>query len=190
MSAPSTVAVPKLDSENAVREALSLMKHLDKGELQEIMDSEENLDNILRDLEEIKKIEVNREMLTASNRSLAEFNLKIEPQLNQGRQQLIEAHERREMLQAQFQSNKAKLDTLSDQYSSDTTTALLQTAVAQAEEDSEKTVDTFLDGKMSMEDFIQTFMPQKALHHLRRVKAEKLTELLQQRRSGQCSYKF
>ncbi|XP_031566274.1 vacuolar protein sorting-associated protein 37C-like [Actinia tenebrosa] len=188
---PSLVSVPRLDCEKAVQDGMSLLQHLDKGELQEFMENdmvEVNVNNVIQDLEEIKKIQQLREMLIARNRSLAEYNLSLEPKLASGRERLIESHENRETLQAQFEINKQALANLSDQYSSDTTMALLQTATVQAEEEAEKTVDKFLEREIDVDTFIRTFQSQKALHHLRKVKSEKLNELLRQRTSSQCSY--
>ncbi|KAK3731054.1 hypothetical protein QZH41_019213 [Actinostola sp. cb2023] len=190
-SAPSLVSVPRLDTEKVVQDGMSVLRHLDKGELQEFLDNEDvNLDTIVQDLEEIKNIQSMREMLLTSNRSLAEYNLSREPNLTSGREKLIESHQNREILEAQFEKNKKTLGELSDQYSTDTTMALLQTATAQAEEEAEKTVDKYLEGEMDVETFIQTFHSQKTLHHLRRVKSEKLNELLQQRRPSQHNYRF
>lgn len=48
-------------------------------------------------------------MLITSNQSLAEYNLSLEPRLASGRERLIESHENREILQAQFEKNKEAL---------------------------------------------------------------------------------
>lgn len=48
-------------------------------------------------------------MLITSNQSLAEYNLSLEPRLASGRERLIESHENREILQAQFEKNKEQL---------------------------------------------------------------------------------
>jgi len=50
-----------------------------------------------------------REMLLTSNRSLAEYNLSREPNLTSGREKLIESHQNREILEAQFEKNKKTL---------------------------------------------------------------------------------
>lgn len=53
---PSLVTVPRLDCEKAVQDGMSLVKHLDKGELQEFMDNdmvEVNVNNVIQDLDEV-----------------------------------------------------------------------------------------------------------------------------------------
>ena len=54
----------------------------------------------------------------------------------------------------------------------------------------QKIADKFLDGEINVEDFIQTFQSQKTVHSLRKVKTEKLSELLRSRTSSQYSYRF
>lgn len=50
-----------------------------------------------------------RERLTACNRSLAEYNLSMEPKLTQGREKLFESYQNRETLEAQLERNKKKI---------------------------------------------------------------------------------
>jgi len=188
--APSLVNIPPLNETKAFQDLISLLQHIDKGELQELLDNEDQINAIISDNDEVKKIAVHRDMLMASNRSLAEHNLSQQPKLERNKQVLIEAHQNKALIQQEFDKNRQKLDTLSNQYSPDTTLALLQASTAQAEEEAEKTADKFMDGEMEVEEFIQTFQSQKTVHHLRRIKSEKLSELLRSRTSSQFSYRF
>lgn len=188
--APTLVNVPRLNEMNAIQGIKSLLQHVDKGELKDLLDNEEQLNVIISDNDEVQKIAGYRDILMASNKSLAEHNLSQKPKLERNKQLLIDAHQNKALIQAEFEKNRTRLEAFSTQYSPDTTLALLQTSTAQAEEEAEKTADKFLDGEMNVEDFIQTFQSQKTLHHLRRIKTEKLTELLRSRRPSQYSYRF
>lgn len=188
--APTLVNVPRLNEMNAIQGIKSLLQHVDKGELKDLLENEEQLNVIISDNDEVQKIAGYRDVLMASNKSLAEHNLSQKPKLERNKQLLIDAHQNKALIQAEFEKNRTKLEAFSTQYSPDTTLALLQTSAAQAEEEAEKTADKFLDGEMNVEDFIQTFQSQKTLHHLRRIKTEKLTELLRSRRPSQYSYRF
>lgn len=188
--APTLVNVPRLNEMNAIQGIKSLLQHVDKGELKDLLENEEQLNVIISDNDEVQKIAGYRDILMASNKSLAEHNLSQKPKLERSKQLLIDAHQNKALIQAEFEKNRTKLEAFSTQYSPDTTLALLQTSAAQAEEEAEKTADKFLDGEMNVEDFIQTFQSQKTLHHLRRIKTEKLTELLRSRRPSQYSYRF
>lgn len=167
-----------------------MLGRLDKGELQELMENEAQLNEMIENMDARKQIQTIRETLLASNRSLAEYNLGLEPKLHSGREKLIEAHQNQQQLQEAFDQNRKKLEEASSDYAPDTTLALLQTATAQAEEEAEKTVDKFLEKEIASDEFIQKFLEQKTLHHLRRTKTEKLTELLRSRMSSQYSYRF
>ncbi|XP_073258014.1 vacuolar protein sorting-associated protein 37B-like [Porites lutea] len=188
--APTLVNVPRLNEMNAIEGIMSLLRHVDKGELKDLLENEEQLNVIISDNDEVQKIAGYRDVLIASNKSLAEHNLSQKPKLERNKQLLIDAHQNKALIQAEFEKNRTKLEAFSTQYSPDTTLALLQTSTAQAEEEAEKTADKFLDREMNVEDFIQTFQSQKTLHHLRRIKTEKLTELLRSRRPSQYSYRF
>lgn len=64
----------------------------------------------------------------------------------------------------------------------DTTLALLQAAAAESEEASEKLSTDFLENSLSVEEFIQQFLKDRKMMHLRKLKAEKMVELLRQPR--------
>lgn len=57
--------------------------------------------------------------------------------------------------------------------------ALLQTAAAETEEQSEIIAQDFLTGKVDVEKFLEDFEPIRKKMHLRKFKAEKMGELLQ-----------
>jgi len=65
----------------------------------------------------------------------------------------------------------------------DTTHALLQTAAAQAEEESEAVAEQFVDGSIDAETFMKQFTPLKLNAHLRRLKSEKMGEIVAAQRN-------
>lgn len=189
--APSVAMAPFLNERKAIEDFTSLLKHIDdKGELKDLLENESQLNELIADNEEVKRIQVQRETLMASNRSLAEYNLSQQPILEAKKNALFEAHRNKAVIQEMYEGYRKKLDALSSQYSPDTTLALLQTSAAQAEEEAEKIADKFLDGEINVEDFIQSFQSQKTIHSLRKIKSEKLTELLRSRMSSQYSYRL
>lgn len=189
--APSVAMAPLLNERKAIEDLTSLLKHIDdKGELKDLLENESQLNELIADNEEVKRIQVQRETLMASNRSLAEYNLSQQPILEAKKNALFEAHRNKAVIQEMYEEYRKKLDALSSQYSPDTTLALLQTSAAQAEEEAEKIADKFLDGEINVEDFIQSFQSQKTIHSLRKIKSEKLTEVLRSRMSSQYSYRL
>jgi len=129
-------------------------------------------------LPQVRNIEVEREMLMVSNKSLAEFNLSREPRLRQARQRLIESYQKASEDFREVESKKQTLDELSRQVSLDTTLAILQTSAAQTEEETESIAEKFLDGSIDVEAFLEDFLPKRKLAHLRRIKVDKLSELI------------
>ncbi|KAK4319567.1 hypothetical protein Pmani_009507 [Petrolisthes manimaculis] len=72
---------------------LGLISHLSKDELQDLVNNDEKLAELLKDLPQMKHLANQQEMLLASNKSLAEFNLGLEPKLSQAKQNLIAKYE-------------------------------------------------------------------------------------------------
>ncbi|GAB6033665.1 hypothetical protein CHUAL_013725 [Chamberlinius hualienensis] len=155
-----------------------LLYHMNNEELKKLLNDEVSLERLIKDLPQVKKFSTEKEMCMTTNKSLAEFNLSKEPQLRQTKQRLVETYERAVEVFKNADMNKQKLEDLSRQSSADTTLAILQTAAAQSEEDSEKIAEKFLEGGAEIEAFLDEFQNKRKLAHLRRVKAEKMNELL------------
>ena len=65
----------------------------------------------------------------------------------------------------------------------DTLLALLQAATQEVEEKSENLMESFLQsGDRNVEQFMEEYLDQRKLAHLRRSKVDKMKELLQQQR--------
>lgn len=60
----------------------------------------------------------------------------------------------------------------------DTALALLQTAAAESEETSEQIVKQFLDKELPIDGFLEQFMVSRKAMHLRKLKADKMSELI------------
>ncbi|XP_056122521.1 vacuolar protein sorting-associated protein 37B-like [Rhinichthys klamathensis goyatoka] len=60
----------------------------------------------------------------------------------------------------------------------DTLLALLQTEGAKIEEETENMVDSFLDGSLPLDSFVEYYQSKRTLAHLRRVKIDKLQEMV------------
>lgn len=160
--------------------ALELIQHLTDDELKDLLNNDERLDGMVKDLRQVKNAEAEREMLFASNKSLAEFNLSHQPRLVDTRQQLIDMHKQAMELKKEVEEKKAKIDELMRQVSLDTTLALFQTAAAQMEEETENVAQNFLESQLSVDLFLEMFLEKRKLMHLRRVKTEKMSDILEQ----------
>ncbi|XP_067014746.2 vacuolar protein sorting-associated protein 37B [Anabrus simplex] len=161
--------------------ALGLISHLNIEELKELLNNDSKFEELLKDLKQFKELETEKEMIIASNRSLAEFNLSKEPQLEQGKERLKELSARGERLCQSIESKVQQLKQHTNNITTDTALALLQTAAAETEEESEKISEKFLEGDMDLETFLDQFLTRRRLMHLQRVKADKMAELMANR---------
>lgn len=158
--------------------ALGLFSHLNAEELKELLNDDNKFDDMMKDVKQIKDLEAEKEMLMASNRSLAEFNLAKEPHLAEGKHHLQELNERGAALCQRIESRVSELKQQCGDMTPETTLALLQTAAAESEEESEAIAENFLGGNLEIDSFLEQFTARRKLMHLRRVKADKMAELL------------
>ncbi|XP_013783805.1 vacuolar protein sorting-associated protein 37A-like [Limulus polyphemus] len=161
----------------------SLLQDTNTEELKRLLSEDQELNKIVRNLQQVKNIEAEREILLASNKSLAEFNLNQEPVLLKAREGLSQVYLEAMDLKKEVEENKQKYDEMSKQESLDTVLAILQTSAAQSEEETEKMADDLKRGDLLVEDFIEKFMEKRKVTHLLRVKAEKMAELLSKKRN-------
>ncbi|XP_061459372.1 vacuolar protein sorting-associated protein 37B isoform X2 [Rhineura floridana] len=117
-------------------------------------------------------------MTLASNRSLAEGNLLYQPKLDALKAALTQKYQELQVLFEAYQIKKTKLDRQSSNASLETLLALLQTEGAKIEEGTENMAEKFLDGEVPLDTFIDEYQSQRKLAHLRRVKIEKLQEMV------------
>ncbi|XP_033111525.1 vacuolar protein sorting-associated protein 37B-like isoform X2 [Anneissia japonica] len=155
-----------------------LLEKLTTEELQALLENEDKIIDMVKDLESVQKEKLNREMCLAENRSLAEFNLSREPRLIEGRQKLARSYEKNQKIREAFEQHSANLAILSSKHSLDSVLALLQAATSQTEDDAEVIADEFLDGKKNVDDFIEEFKAKRIVYNLKKTKSEELAKLM------------
>ncbi|KAM9392495.1 VPS37B subunit of ESCRT-I a [Pholidichthys leucotaenia] len=157
-------------------------------QLNEFLEDDEKLTKMVQETDEIQEVQQSKERILANNRTLAEQNLALQPRLEHKKQQLTKRYG---CLQENFESyqlRKSTLDHKSGNSSLDTLLALLQAEGAKIEEETENMADSFLDGDMTLDSFIDAYQSKRKLAHLRRVKIEKMQEMvLQGQRLPQAS---
>jgi len=155
-----------------------LLTHLNSDELKKLLNDDVSLNGMLKDVPHVRNLETDKEMLLTGNKSIAEFNLSKEPQLREAKMRLAETYEKAVEVFGEAENNKQKLEEFSKQNALDTTLAILQAAAAQSEEDSETIAEKFMDGGLDVETFLDEFQSKRKIAHLRRIKSDKLNELL------------
>ncbi|XP_004690865.1 PREDICTED: vacuolar protein sorting-associated protein 37B [Condylura cristata] len=147
-------------------------------QLNELLEDEGQLASMVQKMEETQNVQLNKEMTLASNRSLAEGNLLYQPQLDTLKARLTQKYQELQVLFEACQIKKTKLDQQSSSASLETLLALLQAEGAKIEEDTENMAEKFLDGELALDSFIDVYQSQRKLAHTRRVKIEKLQEMV------------
>ncbi|XP_069484986.1 vacuolar protein sorting-associated protein 37C isoform X2 [Ambystoma mexicanum] len=117
-------------------------------------------------------------MLLALNRRLAEENLSFQPRLDTGRVLLQEKYEGLGQVVTQYRQKKTKLDAFVSAMDPKSLLPTLQEHLRIIEEESEEMAEKFLEGLIPLETFLEDFASKRRLSHQRRVRVEKLQELL------------
>ncbi|XP_063066059.1 VPS37B subunit of ESCRT-I b [Engraulis encrasicolus] len=147
-------------------------------QLNELLEDDDKLNKIVTEMDEMLEVQQSKEMTLASNRSLAEQNLLLQPGLDQQKNQLTSRYRDLQEVYEAYQLRKSTLDHNSGNGSLDTLLALLQTEGAKIEEETEIMADCFLEGEMPLDCFIDEYQSKRKLAHLRRVKIDKLREVV------------
>ncbi|XP_021375639.1 vacuolar protein sorting-associated protein 37B-like [Mizuhopecten yessoensis] len=179
-SSPRSEA-PNLKSDEAA--AVAILQHLNKEELQSLLENDDKLQDLILDLQQVKNIQTEREMLMTQNRSVAEYNISLRPKLESLKTKLATNYEEASSLKTTLAMDKSKLDALRGELSLDTVSVLLQTATAKTEEDAEEISDQFFDRKMDVETYLEQYLNKRTLSHLQLVKSQKLNELIRAQHS-------
>ncbi|XP_061465765.1 vacuolar protein sorting-associated protein 37C [Rhineura floridana] len=154
-------------------------------ELKELQENPEEIERLALESNEVQDIQLEREMALATNRSLAERNLKFQEPLETGRANLSDKYQDLQKLVERCQEQKAKLEKFSAVIQPDTLLNLLQIEGQKIEEESEVMAEKFLEGEVPLEIFLEQFSSMRKLSYLRRVKVEKLQEVLRKSQSSQ-----
>ncbi|XP_061106173.1 vacuolar protein sorting-associated protein 37D [Conger conger] len=149
---------------------------LNTSELRELLKDEEKMDQIVRLSEKFQDLQVDRETLLTSNRSLAEESLARRPRLQNGKLQLAEKYKELERLNAACREKQSQLEANTEKHSPQTAQNLLQEEVARAEEESEDLLERFMEGQVPLEGFLESFQTSRRVYHIRRAQAEKIQE--------------
>jgi len=176
--------------EEEVRAACASLETLSDDELKALIDDDDAFTDFFNQLPQLKKWESEKESELAKNKTQAEYNLSLEPKLKEGKANLWELYEQARSLVDEVETKRAQLDSLNSRTSLDTTYALLQAASAEAEEKSEELAESFLKGSTDLESFTSQFIQLRVTAHMRRLKTEKIGEIVNSSRQRSYSVPY
>uniref|UniRef100_H3AJ11 VPS37C subunit of ESCRT-I n=1 Tax=Latimeria chalumnae TaxID=7897 RepID=H3AJ11_LATCH len=154
------------------------LRELSVDELKRVMEDSDKQATLVQESSEVQNIQLEQEMALATNRSLAEQNLEFQPRLESGKACLSERYQELQGICESCKESRAKLEEFSAMLDLGTMLALLQTEGAKMEEESEQVAENFLEGMVPLEKFLEEYGVKRKLAHQRRVRIEKLQELL------------
>ncbi|KAJ3589344.1 hypothetical protein NHX12_010189 [Muraenolepis orangiensis] len=150
---------------------------LSTGELRELLQNEDKMDQIIHHNEKFQELQLQRESLLASNRGLAEDSLARRPPLDDGKLRLAEKYRQLSGLTAACSEKRRQLENHGSRGSPLTAQTLLREEVARAEERSEELLERFMEGSVNLESFLESFQSSRKTYHVRRAQVEKVQEL-------------
>ncbi|XP_018412870.1 PREDICTED: vacuolar protein sorting-associated protein 37B [Nanorana parkeri] len=156
----------------------SKFAHLSLTQLNELLEDDAKLGQMAQEMDEAQNLQLSKEMTLAGNRSLAEANLLYQPRMDNLKATLTQKYQELQTVMESHQLKKTKLDQQSVNASLETLLALLQTEGAKIEEETENMAESFLDGGVQLDSFTDEYLSKRKLAHLRRVKIEKLQEMV------------
>ncbi|KAL6113896.1 vps37b [Pungitius sinensis] len=147
-------------------------------QLNEFLEDDEKLSKMVQQMDEVQEVQQSKASTLIGNRTLAEQNLALQPTLDHKKEELTKRYNSLQEDFESYQLRKSTLDHKSGNISLDILLALLQAEGAKIEEETENMADSFLDGDMTLESFVDGYQSNRKLAHLRRVKIEKLQEMV------------
>ncbi|XP_058821905.1 uncharacterized protein LOC131683700 [Topomyia yanbarensis] len=168
-----------------LNQAVRTLQNLSSDELKDLLNDDDKLDE--RVIQAIEALESEKEVVLSENRSLAESNLGKEPKMIEMRSRVNDLSEKGRLLASSVKEKSEELNTKSSSTNPDTVLALLQTAAAESEEESEKIVKQFLDNDITTDVYLEQFMSSRKSMHSRKLKAEKMAELVRNGLNQQSS---
>lgn len=149
---------------------------LSSEELKDLLNNDEKLDTQIDSVLEILKAQ--KDSLFSENRSKAERNIEKQPQIVELKSKIAELNDEGKQCCEAVQEKLSQIKEKSGGVSQETALALLQTAAAESEEASDAIVKQFTDNEINVEAFLEEFLPARKTMHLRKLKAEKMQELM------------
>uniref|UniRef100_A0AAF5PVA9 VPS37 C-terminal domain-containing protein n=1 Tax=Wuchereria bancrofti TaxID=6293 RepID=A0AAF5PVA9_WUCBA len=170
-----------------VAAAMTSIKNMNYNQVGELLnnDAEKKIDDIIDNISQVRTLPTEREMGLVQNKSLAEWNLSQEPKIEEAKRQLRTTYEEAVKIKEEVMELKEKLNSLSEERSLDTSSALLQAAAQSADDESEAIADRYLRGDLEVDQFLKEFIEKKTLAHMRKIKSDKLLAILRQQQYPQ-----
>lgn len=157
------------------------LQELKLDELKMLINDNEKLDLFLKKINttELNKYNSNKEFIIACQISLAEYNISNEKYLNDSKNNIKELIENEQLL---IESIKSKQEILKNKNNNlNNVLSQLKIMLKEIEDLSDDSLNKFFEGKVNVDKFIDLYVEQRKLMHLRKIKTDKLIEMISRR---------
>jgi adenine-specific DNA methylase len=165
----------------------AILSNCDKDQLNKYLNSDEELEILIKSLDQYQSLVNEKENMILANKNLSESNLAKQPILDQAKKRLVNAIQEFDDARKEYLTVKESYDAVNavnGDMSLGSVYSLLQTSATKAEEDTDQKADDFFCGSSSMHteeevnQFQRQFLEARTQAHIKKIKAEKMKELL------------
>ncbi|XP_030562196.1 vacuolar protein sorting-associated protein 37B [Drosophila novamexicana] len=156
---------------------------MNSDQLKELLNNDDKLDEKVDEV--LESLKTQKVRFFEENRNRAEKNIEKEPKIIELRGKLAELSEEGRTSCAAVQELLSQIKEKTGGVSQETALALLQTAASESEEKTEEIVKKFTDNELNVETFLDEFLTSRRTMHLRKLKAEKMQELIRKQTAPQ-----
>jgi len=148
------------------------------GELKELSNDEGSLYAAITELPDIKCLEINRIKIVQQTEESAKKNLEHRPKVDELKEELKRKYQELETLKSKVDGKIALQSEKMEGRSLPHLQDKLKIAVMEADEESETIAESFLDGKLPLDQFLKNYKSKRKLSHHRKMCEEKLGSLI------------
>lgn len=152
------------------------LQELSLSELKILKDDTDKQDEFLKKSPELIQLAKVKKEYILRNEDIARENLRQEQILEDTKNKITLRLKEANMLKLEFEHGSQYYEILADAYSPTSIIERLQVATMEAEEESDKIAENFLDGNLKVDEFLIEFSKKRVLYHQRQVKKEKLSQ--------------
>ncbi|KAJ1184982.1 hypothetical protein NDU88_001778 [Pleurodeles waltl] len=152
---------------------------LSNAQLRELLGDERRLQRIVRLSGQFQSLKTERNMHLSVNYSLARQNLALRPRLENGKANLAIKYQQLAEVVNTCRDRQRQLEMHLQTWNLPTALCSLQDELDVAEFESEENLQSFMEGSLPLDTFLEAFQSSRQLSHLRRTQLEKLQEVLE-----------
>lgn len=173
--ASNSYQIPEIDK------SFESLSSLSNEELESLLDDETKFMELFHSMPGLKKFFEERNNLYHTCQELAKRNLSCKPELERRKATVKDLEEQQSQLKERFQKSSFKQQSLNRECDPQNLLDNIRVAAADAEHSSDSLAEDFMEGSLPLEDFLRQYSDKRTTFHLRKIKEEKLSQMISDR---------